>query len=105
MQVYTKKNILSTDSFDLGKLQGEYLSQGGNYYLNTSSSLLLKICERKQSTVLKPHFYIVQRTQDAKFVFISSLYPQAVPNTFVVEKNRQYFIVTKEGETLNISAK
>jgi hypothetical protein len=104
-QNYINNLELSKDSFNIGLFTGQYVNQGGEYYLNQQTQLLIKVCERKQPTTIKPRFYVVHRTQDNKFVFISSLYPQELENTFIAENRKQYFIVKKEGQSINITAK
>jgi hypothetical protein len=104
-QNYIKNLELSKDSFNIGLFTGQYVNQGGEYYLNQQTQLLIKICERKQPTAIKPRFYVVHRSIDNKFLFISSLYPQATENTFIAENSKQYFVVKKDGQIINITAK
>lgn len=104
-QNYNNNLELSKDSFNIGLLKGQYVSEGGDYYLNQQTQLLIKLCERKQPTAFKPRFYIVHRTKDNKFIFISSLYPQDIENTYIAENSKHYFFIKKEGQSINITAK
>lgn len=84
---------------------GNYTIQGSNYFQNQSNNLLIKVCTRLQETQLKPKFYLMNRTPDGKFVFLSSLYPTGIlTNTYKVEIQRKYFTVIYTGSTFNVIA-
>jgi hypothetical protein len=84
---------------------GQYTAQGGKYYQNSTTNLLIKVCERKQPTALKPRLYLVSKTIEGQFPFISSLYPQSKEDHYTAEINRKYFNVVMTEETINISDK
>ena len=103
-----KKEINSTSSS--GNLQpehfsGNYTSIGGNYFQHSELFHIVKVCERKKLTANKPPLYIVSKTIDNKFNFISSLYPLPLPNTYTAEVSRKYFKVVKTDLTLTIHQK
>lgn len=92
--------ILNTDLFT-----GQYVATGGNYYQHTTHSHLIKVCTRKLQTKNKPPLYIVSRSADGQFPFLSSLYPQPIKDTFIAEINRIYFNVTISENAINVSKK
>ena len=84
---------------------GTYTPKGNGYYQNNDSNLLIKVCTRKQATVLKPVLYIVQRTEDNKYPFLTSLYPYPdKPGIYKAEIQRKYYVVNYSGETLNVNS-
>jgi hypothetical protein len=92
--------ILNTDHFT-----GQYVATGGNYYQHTTHLHLIKVCERKTQTKNKPPLYVVSRSIDGQFPFLSSLYPQPKKDTFIAEINRIYFYVTISENTINVTKK
>jgi hypothetical protein len=101
----TNKITPASEILQPGQFIGHYTSQGGNYYQNTTSNLLIKVCERKQPTALKPRLYVVNRTADGKFPFVSSLYPQPQQSKFTAEINRTYFNVEMTDQDIIITQK
>jgi hypothetical protein len=93
-------NYLINNSKDIN-IVGDYQKEGSNYYYNQSNDFLLKVCERKQHTRLKPKIYLVNRTQDNKFNFISSLYPNEQGN-YIAEYQKIYYNVTLNETSLTI---
>lgn len=81
---------------------GQYLLTGtaGNYFQN-SSGLLLKVCERKSPSPLKPLFYLMHRDEAGRFTFLTSLYPDG-SGTFTAEISRQYFTVRMDTSALTV---
>jgi hypothetical protein len=71
------------------------------YFFNKENDLLFKVCERKEHTRLKPKIYLVNRTQDNKFNFISSLYPNEQGN-YIAEYQKIYYNVTLTETSLTI---
>lgn len=84
---------------------GTYSTAGQNYYQHNSTALLIKVCERKQPTALKPRKYVMHRTADGKFQFLTSLYPGNSHDTYKAEIARVYFIVTFTQDTLTVCQK
>lgn len=80
---------------------GTYTHAGGSYFQNTSSGILVKICTRDNPTTIKPKFYVVQRTDTGKFIYLSSLYP-VDDEQYKAEISKQYFRVIYKGATLNV---
>lgn len=106
--IMQKNNIPSGNkniSFTVDQFTGHYDSKGGNYYQHSTTFELIKVCERKQGTAYKPKLYIVSKTIEGKFPFISSLYPQSTSNMFTAEINRVYFNVEVTSENINITKK
>jgi hypothetical protein len=83
---------------------GTFTASGGKYFEN-SNGLLIKLCERKQSTQVKPIHYVVTRSDSGTFAFLSSLYPTNQQNTFTAEIQRQYFTVVLEQDKITVSPK
>jgi hypothetical protein len=82
-------------SFDLNRFAGTYKVEGesGNYFLNPQSDLLVKLCERKEFTALRPQSYLMHRTGE-QFKYLTSLYPHAgTDQVFTAEILRTYFTV------------
>lgn len=103
-----KKGINSTSSS--GNLQpehfsGNYTAIGGNYFQHSELFHIVKVCERKKLTANKPPLFMIYKTIEGKFHFISSLYPVPIPNTYTAEINRFYFKVDKTETSLIISKK
>ena len=89
-------------NFNPSHFLGQYTHAGGAYFQNTSTGILVKICTREVSTIIKPKLYMVQRTETGQFPYITSLYPMQEPNTFKAEIQRQYFRVIYKDDTLNV---
>ena len=84
---------------------GTYSTAGLNYYQHNSTALLIKVCERKQPTALKPRKYVMHRTADGKFQFLTSLYPGNSQDTYTAEIARVYFVVNFTQDTVTVSQK
>jgi hypothetical protein len=85
---------------------GHYNFTGSNYYQHSEhSQFIIKVCERKNQTKNKPPLYIVSKSSDKEFPFLSSLYPTQLENCFIAEINRQYFKVTRNEDSLTIDKK
>jgi len=84
---------------------GTYSKTGQQYYQHSSTDLLIKVCDRKQPTALKPRKYVMHRTADGKFNFLTSLYPGNDPDTFTAEIARVYFTVNLSADNLTVSLK
>ena len=84
---------------------GHYTATGSNYYQHSTTSELIKVCERKQPTAIKPRLYLVSKTIDGRFPFLSSLYPQSKENTFTAEINRIYYNVVVTDESIEVTSK
>jgi hypothetical protein len=93
-------NLLKDNSKQIN-ITGVYQKDGPNYFFNKENDLLFKVCERKEHTRLKPKIYLVNRTQDNKFNFISSLYPNEQGN-YIAEYQKIYYNVTLTETTLTI---
>ena len=98
-----KEITQSTDKEVLPKFQfsGNYTDQGSNYFQNQTTNLLIKVCTRLEYTALKPRVYLMSRTNEGKFVFLSSMYPMKLENNYKVEIQRKYFNVFYSGATFN----
>lgn len=83
---------------------GTFTASGGKYFENPNG-LLIKLCERKQATQVKPIYYVVTRSDSGTFTFLSSLYPTDQENTFTAEIQRQYFSVIIDQDKLIVSPK
>lgn len=82
-------------SFDVDRFAGTYNVEGesGNYFLNQDSGLLVKLCERKEFTPLRPQWYLMHRTGE-HFKYLTSLYPHpGTDQVFTAEILRSYFTV------------
>jgi len=98
-------SILESGIFNPDLFTGQYSFTGSNYYQHQTHSHFIKLCERKILTKNKPPFYIVSKSIDKGFQFLSSLYPTKVENCYIAEINRHYFKVVKNDETLIIDKK
>lgn len=83
---------------------GTYESKGGNYFQNNTNGFLIKVCERKEPTALKPRFYTLNRTDNGKFDFLTSFYPMDKTDTYKAEIRRQYFEIVYTKETLIVKS-
>lgn len=96
-------------SFDCSLFTGHYRQEGesGLYFINDSSGLLVKLCERKEYTPLRPQHYLMQRTNDGKFTFLTSLYPDVSQPIYTAEIQRQYFsvVIGQDGTSMTIKRK
>lgn len=92
-------------SFTADLFTGHYNSTGGNYYQHSTTSELIKVCERKQPTANKPRLYLVSKTIEGQYPFLSSLYPQGKENMFTAEIQRKYFNIELTQEALIITKK
>jgi hypothetical protein len=73
----------------------------GDYYQN-QKGVLLKLCERKSTTPLKPLLYLMYRDQSSgKFAFLTSLYPDG-NGTYTAEISKRYFTVSLNTHQLNV---
>jgi hypothetical protein len=81
---------------------GRYTTEGtsGAYFKN-SNGLLIKVCERKDYTPLRPRLYLMSRANDGKFKYLTSLYPIA-PETYRAEISRLYFSVVLNSEGVHV---
>lgn len=105
MEQSSLKNRFTGDHNSPGdKFPGQYTNQGGNYYQNSTSGILVKLCQRKEPNALKPLHYLVENT-GGKFTFLTSLYPQSEPEIYQAEINRKYYSVSFTGDTLNVRQK
>jgi hypothetical protein len=84
------------------QFKGSYTDQGSNYFQNQTTNLLIKVCARLEYTALKPRVYLMSKTNDGKFVFLSSMYPMQLENNYKVEIQRKYFSVFYSGATFNV---
>jgi hypothetical protein len=104
----TQKNSNALESasknFNVPNFVGTYTNSGQTYYQNNTTGLVVKVCERKEPTALKPRLYLVERTQDGRFPFLSSLYPRKESDTYTAEIGKVYFIVELVNGTLKVSA-
>lgn len=103
-----KKEINSTSSS--GNLQpehfsGNYSSIGGSYFQHSELFHIVKVRERKKLTTNKPPLFMIYKTIEGEYKFISSLYPVPIPNTYNAEINGIYFKVIKSETSLIISKK
>lgn len=98
-------NNPANPNFRPDQFTGTFTATGKQYFENIQTGILLKVCERKQPTQLKPPKYIVSRSTDGKFTFISSLYPTDQDNKFTAELQRVYFTVTLDTDKLIVSPK
>ena len=89
-------------NFNPSNFLGQYTHAGGAYFQNTSTGILVKICTRELATLIKPKFYVVQRTETGQFPYITSLYPMNEPNTYKAEIQKQYFRVIYKDTNLNV---
>jgi hypothetical protein len=55
---------------------GTYTAQSSQYFQNNSTNFLVKVCERKNPNALKPTQYLMSRSEDGKFKYLTSLYPR-----------------------------
>lgn len=101
----TKESTFTSANCTPIQFIGQYTTQGGKYYQNTTTNLLIKICERKQPTALKPRLYVVSKTIEGQFPFITSLYPQPKEDHYTAEIDRKYFNVCLTEETITITQK
>jgi hypothetical protein len=101
---YTEGNP-PKDFYKPVQFHGNYTATGGNYYQHSTTSELIKVCERKQPTANKPRLYLVSKTIDGRYPFLSSLYPQPNGNTLTAEINRVYFNVELTEEQITITRK
>lgn len=106
MQQQKNNNAGNPASTDFQPLHfiGTFTASGGKYFEN-SNGLLIKLCERKQATQVKPLQYVVTRSDSGTFTFLSSLYPTDQENTFTAEIQRQYFTVILEQDKITVSPK
>lgn len=81
---------------------GHYTTEGtsGAYFKN-SNGFLIKVCERKEYTPLRPRLYLMNRTDDGKFKYLTSLYPIA-PETYRAEIHGRYFSVSIGAEGFKV---
>lgn len=92
-------------SFDPSAFPGTYHKEGnsGIHFLNPQTGLLLKLCERKEYTALRPRLYLMKRDASG-FHFLTSLYPK--PNgEYTAEIQRIFFSVSMMPDGLMISGK
>lgn len=105
MSKYTKTTETQITDFAPANFLGNYSTAGQQYYQNNSTDLLIKICERKQPTAFKPRKYVMHRTADGKFNFLTSLYPGNDQDTYTAEIQRVYFTVNMTAESLTVTVK
>ena len=70
---------------------GTYTAQSGQYFQNTKTNFLVKLCERKNPNALKPTMYLMTRDMNGKFTYLTSLYPRQ--GTHLAEIKGLHFIV------------
>lgn len=104
MQKYTTTYNRGKVSTPSAAFAGSYQLEGqsGNYFLNAASGLLVKVCERKEHTPLRPRLYLMHRTSEGGFRYLTGLYPLSEPDTYRAELNGLYYLVTVTPEALNI---
>ena len=95
-------NKPANTNFTPEQLTGTFTATGKDYYQHSQTGLLLKLCERKNPTALKPPQYIVTRSESG-FAFISSLYPRKQGNEFTAEYQRAFFTVVIDQDKLIVS--
>lgn len=97
-QNYIPKNTPAPQNIH-SALAGTYTTTGSNYYTNTASGFVLKLCTRKVATALKPAHYAMHKTTTGKEVYLTSFYPQ--PNgTHTAECGGKYYAVTLTADTI-----
>jgi hypothetical protein len=76
------------------KFAGHFSPEGtsGAYFKNTHG-LLVKVCERKEFTPLRPRLYLMHRTDDGQFRYLTSLYPMPSADMYRAEIAGRYFSV------------
>lgn len=91
---------------DAATFAGHYALEGtsGHYFLNPATGLLVKLCERKEHTPLRPRLYLMQRNDAGRFEYLTGLYPMTEPNTYRAELARRYYAVhvAPDGSALTI---
>ena len=70
---------------------GTYTAQSSQYFQNNITNLLVKVCERKNANALKPTKYLMARSEDGKFKYLTSLYPRH--SVHIAEINGVFFTV------------
>lgn len=94
MQKYNTHKTLAPHNIH-SALIGTFTSTGGNYYTNSSTGVVIKLCTRKQVTALKPAHYAMLKAETGKELYLTSFYPQ--PNgTHTAEFSGNYYSVTLE---------
>ena len=95
MQKYTTTYNRGKVSTPAAAFAGSYQLEGqsGNYFLNAASGLLVKVCERKEHTPLRPRLYLMHRTAEGRFQYLTGLYPLAEDDTYRAELNGLYYLV------------
>jgi hypothetical protein len=96
--------IPKRDNVTPEQLIGQYTAESKQYYHNNTTNLLVKVCQRNEPTRFKPKLYLVSRTTDNKYVFISSLYPQD-NGQYIAEVDKVYMDVCLTDKTLTIIKK
>jgi len=104
MQKYTTTHNRGKVSTPAAAFAGSYQLEGqsGDYFLNPASGLLVKVCERKEHTPLRPRLYLMHRTSEGRFQYLTGLYPLAEADTYRAELDRRYYVVTLTPDALNI---
>jgi hypothetical protein len=70
---------------------GTYTAQSSQYFQNNTTNFLVKVCERKNPNALKPTKYLMARSEDGKFKYLTSLYPRNGVN--IAEMGGKFFVV------------
>ena len=70
---------------------GTYTAQNEQYFQNNTTNFLVKVCERKNPNALKPTKYLMARSEDGKFKYLTSLYPRNGVN--IAEMGGKFFVV------------
>lgn len=99
----TSGNNPANTNFNPAEFAGHYTPTGGSYFQNNTSGLLVKVCTRVKQEKHKPREYIMHRTPDGQFRFLTSLYPQPDPDTYRAEVQRHYFTVHYTPDGLQVS--
>lgn len=106
MQIKNKSLNPESQNFNSDQFSGIYTEKGNGYFQNNDSSLLVKVCARNVSTPLKPRFYVMHRTNQGRFEFLTSLYPKpGKSDLFIAEIQHRYYVVNYTGDTLKIDSK
>lgn len=81
---------------------GRYTTEGtsGAYFKN-SNGFLIKVCERKDYTPLRPRLYLMSRTETGSFKYLTSLYPMGT-DVYRAEISRLYFSVVLNPEGVHV---
>lgn len=91
LNTYHNKSELNFKLSDFTGCYSSEIAESPKYFTNLQTGLTFKLCERKEPTLLRPKYYLMQRVDGNRWNYLTSFYPKTYG--YIAEIQRKYFVV------------